>query len=104
MADLPPQFKSSDRRRDPFFRTRLLLSIYELRSEKVISLSRNYTISSRMRRKESSFFRASFNCGVVEAPMDSLGIAGKNRTTLFCVIADRDDVIELLVDKFLNGL
>ena len=41
---------------------------------------------------------------VIEAPVDPLCLAWKRRAGFIRVIADRNDVVELLVDEFLDGL
>lgn len=43
-------------------------------------------------------------CGIFEGPMQMLASAGENRAQFHSVIADRDDVIELLPRELINGL
>src|ERR1043165_1444403 len=41
---------------------------------------------------------------VLEAMVDALGVSGEGGAGLACVVADRDDVVELLPDELFRGL
>ena len=43
-------------------------------------------------------------CGVFKAPRNALSVARKNRTLFVRVVADRNNVIEVLISEFVDGL
>src|SRR5687768_5458355 len=53
--------------------------------------------------KDRQYFLFRTGCfgGVVKAPVDTLCFAGENGTAFFGVVADGDDVIKLLSEKFI---
>lgn len=60
-------------------------------------------VTSLTKSSQMCLFRAG-NYRIVNAPMNSLGGARKNRTTLIGMIADGDDVIEIIAQEFFKGL
>lgn len=48
------------------------------------------------------FDRSHGRCRIIEAPVDPFRFARKDRTAFFRVVADGNDVIELLICKLVN--
>lgn len=61
-------------------------------------------IANASKRGQTFRFTALDRGRVRKAPMDSLGVAGKNRTDLVRVVADGDHVVEMLAAEFLDML
>ena len=55
-----------------------------------------------MLERSSSLFVALNGGGILKAPVNSLGITGKDRTALCRPIADGDHVVEALADKSIH--